>query len=560
MVENKWKFRRAAFLLGLCMFITGGSGLVAEYILGAVATYILGNSIEQMSITIAVMMFMMGVGAWAQKFLKREDRLIDQFLLIEIVVALLIGFAPIASYAAFGLLEHHFSLVLYGFMVAIGFLVGLEIPLVTRISARYVSELRINLANILSLDYAGAFVGAMIWVFWFLPKFPLTEIGFIVAGTIIVITILAYIFFLCRGDLRRSKSIGAMIVLCAVLLVVGYQYNRVWSTKLEQRLYDQPIVLAEQTKYQRLIMTHGKKLDDYRLFINGNLQFSSVDEAVYHEQLVHPVMTVSQNHSSVLILGGGDGLALREVLKYPDVEEVTLVDLDPGMTQLAKENPLLRKLNKGAFDDARVQVYEPKAVESGPARIVWHETEEFGLDGKPKVERLTQVQIYNVDADRFVEEVGGEWDVIIIDFPDPNSIELAKLYSREFYLKIRARLAPGGVIVAQATSPYHAKEAFLCIQRTMEAAGWATLPYHDNVPSFGDWGWILFTRPEDQLVVLHRASHFECLVETRYLTGDVFRSGTKFGRDRLTSASSEVNSLMNPVLLQLYTKQGWQID
>jgi spermidine synthase len=355
--------RLATLLLGLSIFATGFAGLVTEFILSAVSSYILGNAIEQFSVIIALMMLMMGVAGAVQRFFG-EQRLIEKFIAIEILLAILGGFAPIAIYAAFGLLEDHFRLVLYFLAGSLGFLIGFELPLVLRINADYTERLRGNLAVILSLDYVGGFVGAIIWTRFLLRELPLTETSFVVAALNFGIAALTFLYFARHGRVRLRASWLGLIAVTAALLGWGWASNRDWDRQLEQRLYDDRIVLSETTRYQRVVLTHERARDDYRLFLNGNLQFSSADEQIYHEQLVHPAMSLAPSRRSVLVLGGGDGLALREILKYRDVERVTVVDLDPRMTELAATHPVLSRLNSRSFADARVLVAVSPAIEA----------------------------------------------------------------------------------------------------------------------------------------------------------------------------------------------------
>ena len=179
-------------------------------------------------------------------------------------------------------------------------------------------------------------------------------------------------------------------------------------------------------------------------------------------------------------------------MKYRDVEQVTLVDIDPDMIDLAKNNEILNELNQGALRDARVHARVSPAVRGEDRSTpVYYWKEQRAPDGGLVEEEVARVEVFTIDADRFIEEIAAVWDVIIVDFPDPNTVELVKLYSREFYFKLKKVLAEEGMIAMQSTSPYHAKESFLCILRTVESAGFRTIPYHDNVPSFGDWGWVL---------------------------------------------------------------------
>ncbi|MBF0369051.1 MAG: polyamine aminopropyltransferase [Magnetococcales bacterium] len=558
-------FRFATILLALSMFFTGASGLVAEFLLATVSTYILGSSIEQFSITFGVMLGFMGVGGWVQKFFS-DSRLIEKFILLEILLAWLTGFAPLAIYTAFGLLEDHFLLVQYFFIMGIGFLIGFEIPFVIRINEKYARTLKSNLAVVTAADYLGAFVFTFVWVYWFLGRFPLTEIGFLVAGINFFVAIITALYFAKQRLVSLKWSLLILILGTAASLLFGYHHNRAWNLDLEQRLYEDRIVLAETTPYQRLVLTHRKRLDEYRFYINGNLQFSSLDEVRYHELLVHPVMALVESPKRVLVLGGGDGLAVRELLKYTRIEAITLVELDPRMVQLFSTHPLLTRLNQEAFRDARVRVEETPGIESDGVKGIYQETGR--VDPKTQLAEtrwVAGVEVIHIDADLFLNTPSADqspWDVVIIDFPDPSSVELAKLYSKEFYLKLRRVLAPQGMVAVQSTSPYHAKEVFLTIGRTLAAAGFQTLPYHANIPSFGEWGWHLawipgrlpdrISQPISQLQGWS--------VPTAFLTVELFRAATVFGKGELDSHSREVSTLMNPILLDDYLRAGWQME
>lgn len=542
------------------MFATGACGLVFEYILSTVSTYILGNSIEQFSITIALMLLMMGVAGYVQKFM--SDRyLIEKFIFLETFLALLGGYAPIAIYASFGFVPDHFMVINYFFVMAIGFLIGFEIPLVLRINEKYSETLGTNIAGVVGPDYIGSFAGAIVWTFFLLKTFPLTEISFLVGGTNFFIAAITFMYFMKFGLVKYRVVCVILIVVSAALLAFGYNNNRDWNLNLEQKLYDSKIVFSKTTKYQRLVLTYDAPLNDYRFFINGNLQFSSVDEAIYHEHLVHPAFTLVQNPDRVLILGGGDGLALREVLKHPQVQNILLVDLDPDMVKVCSTNPILTRLNNHAFEGAKVIAKASDAVSGVGRTRVFQDTGKVHPSGEPETQRIASVEIMNVDADRFLDQAPGQWDIVIIDFPDPSSVELAKLYSREFYRKLASAAAPGAMVVVQATSPYHARESYLCIRRTLESAGWRTLPYHDNVPSFGDWGWIMAWKNRDEGEIRKRIAATETFgVDTAYLTPDAFRAALSFGKGSLATSETRINTLMEPALLTYYLDESWKAE
>jgi spermidine synthase len=248
------------------------------------------------------------------------------------------------------------------------------------------------------------------------------------------------------------------------------------------------------------------------LFLNGNLQFSSADEYRYHEALVHPAFAVKPDAQRVLVCGGGDGLAVREILKHPSVREVVLVDLDPAMTDLAAKMPLLRELNGRALLDPRVKVV-------------------------------------NADAMVWIAARQGEkpFDIAIVDFPDPNTYAVGKLFTTRFYKLLQRQLTADGVAAIQCTSPLMARKAFWCIATTIEAAGFQARPYHLAVPSFSVWGFVLASpRPFE---VPHRA-----LPDLRYLTDASMAAMFVFPKD-MERVPTEVNRLDNQVLVHLYAEE-----
>ena len=544
------------------MFLTGASGFIFECILSTVATFILGNSIEQFSVTISLMMLMMGLASVWQRSLS-DRNLIEKFLAVEVGLALLGGFAPIAVYAAYATMEIHFIAVQYFFILAIGFLIGLEIPLVLRLNRKFVPRLKSNIASIFSTDYVGAFIGAVVWVYILLRYFPLTEISFYVAAMNFAVALATYCYFSYHRVAARGLSTLSMIALTAGGLALGYWNNRDWNRLLEQRFYTEPVVASVTTKYQHIVLTASVEPVDYRLYINGNLQFASLDEHIYHEMLVHPAMTLAENRERVLILGGGDGLALREVLKHREATEATLVDIDPGMIEFASRHHVMTELNQLAFQDGRVTADGPtEAYEDGGTRAIYGYSRESGLETEEVLSEAARVTVYTIDADKILADLQGTYDVALIDLPDPNAVELVKLYSREFYLKLRRVLSPRAMVAIQATSPYHAQESFLCILRTLRSAGFQAIPYHDNVPSFGDWGWIVAwvsDLPENRL--RDRISGLEEFAVTpeslRYLTPERFRAALSFGKTALDSANDDINTLMSPVLLHYYLSESW---
>jgi spermidine synthase len=313
----------------------------------------------------------------------------------------------------------------------------------------------------------------------------------------------------------------------ALVLAVGLGVTFVYANRIidytEQALYPNPIVHAQQSRYQRIVMTRGMR--GTQLFLDGNLQFSSNDEYRYHEALVHPAFAATARHERVLVLGGGDGLAVREVLKYPEVREVLLVDLDPAMTQLAREDTFLRDLNGDSLADPRVTVINDDAM-------VWlDERARAAQDGQPPA----------------------PYDVLIVDFPDPNNFSLGKLYTRSFYRILQTAMSEDSAVVVQSTSPLYARQSFWCIEATMREAGLATHAFHATVPSFGEWGYVLarrvpFDPPEEPL-----------LADLRFLDGPTLGSLFVFGPD-MSSVPVETNRLNNQMLVRYYEREWSRVE
>ena len=280
----------------------------------------------------------------------------------------------------------------------------------------------------------------------------------------------------------------------------------------EKSIYNDRVFYSKKTQYQQLVMT--KRKDDLRLYIDGNVQFSSIDEFRYHELLTHIPLSIVANRDNVIILGGGDGLAAREILKYKDVKKITLVDLDPAMTELSKNDKHISKLNEGSLSNPKVH-------------------------------------IVNDDAYKYIEECNEYFDVIIIDLPDPNNTALARLYSKEFYQNVKNHLSKTGIIVTQASSPFFSPEAFWCINETIKSAGFEhTYPYHGYVPSFGDWGFVMASN------INYDVNKFKLTVKTKYLTEDVFRSSFVFGKD-LMRENIKPSTLDKPTISEYYLS-GWK--
>lgn len=450
-LENQDKKDSKSIVLQISMFATGCAGIVAEFVLSTMATYLIGNAIFQWTIVMSVMLFAMGVGSRMSRFFKKN--LLETFIFLEFLLSIMCATSAVIAYGL-AVFTSYTALIIYVQAFCIGALIGLEIPLVTRLNGEY-EELRLNISGVMEKDYFGSLLGGLIFAFICLPYLGLTYTP-ILLGSInfLVATVLFVRFY---GLLEKKKSVLTAFVCCFSFLIIFSFYADPVIQYGEQSKYKDKVIHSQQTPYQKIVMTRWK--DYYWLFINGQEQFSTFDEEKYHEPLVHPAMKLSLDRSRVLILGGGDGLALREVLKYDDVKSVTLVDLDPAMTGLAKSHPVLTEINGGSMSD-------PRAT------------------------------LINGDASLFLKESRNLYGVIIVDLPDPDTVDLMHVYSLGFYRMLKKQLSAGGVLVTQASSPYFSREAFLCINRTIDEAGFTTLPYHNQVPTMGEWGWVLGVKKE----------------------------------------------------------------
>jgi spermidine synthase len=553
-------FNFASLLLAGCMFASGACGIILEYIQASLASMILGNSFEQWAMVIGLMLFWMGFGSLIQAQIPKKF-LIYSFIFVEILLAVAGGFSPTLTYISYGYTAHY-VLVLYFFVSIIGIMIGLEIPVIIRINNDFSSELSTNLGNILSADYIGSLIGSLIYVFILLRLMPITEAAFLTAGINFSLAFVTLIYFKKINLLKKSFFISVIMLITFFALIYGYINNRQWNIKIEQPLYNDPVVLSKTTQYQHIAITHYKPFDETRLFLNGNLQLCSIDEQRYHEPMVHPVINLVPVKKRVLILGGGDGCVLREVLKYETIEEILLVDLDPAMTQLAKTHPLLTKINKNALKDSRTITITGQGITPGISKRLYIKA----MDRKNKAkqiitQKLADVKVINVDADKFLSNIPGFWDVIIIDMPDPSTPELAKLYSKEFYKKVKQHLSLHGMMVVQATSPYLAKQSFLCIGRTIKSAELSILPFHENVPSFGDWGWFLAWHPNiKKEKILKKIETLTFNVPTKFITPQVFKSELIFGKNELESERKEINTILYPALLSIYNHESWLLE
>jgi spermidine synthase len=497
------------------VFVVAACGLVYELAAGALASYLLGDSVLQFSTVIGSYLFAMGIGSWLSRFIERQ--LVAQFLAVELLVGLVGGLMPALLFVAHSSLPSAslgaFRVLLYGLVLLVGVLVGLEIPLVMRILKHQFREryaLKDLVSQVLTFDYLGALVVALAFPLLFVPHLGLIRTGVFFGLLNAAVAVWALLLF--RAELRRWPLHAAACA--AVLLLLGVTMagaDRI-TTWAEDRFYGDNVVLRENSDYQRIVVTSGPA--GVRLFLNGNLQFHSRDEYRYHEALVHPAMAAQGAPRRVLVLGGGDGMAVREVLRHASVERITLVELDPHMTRLFSTQPLLTALNAGALASPRLQ-------------------------------------IVNADAFGWLERSDEVFDVIVIDFPDPTNFALGKLYTTSFYALVERHLAADGFVVVQTTTPLIARRSFWTVAATIEAAGLTITPYHAHVPSFGEWGFIIGGRRPFRAPTRLPSG-------LRFLTVEGFAALLQFPPD-MARVAAEPNRLSNQLLVHTFEEEWGKV-
>ncbi len=487
--------------LFLSVLLIAACGLIYELIAGTLASYLLGDSVLQFSTVIGAYLFAMGIGSWLSRFL--GGSLVQRFVTLELMVGVVGGFSSSLLFLAFAY-THSFVFALYALVIAVGVLVGLEIPLLMRIlEGRF--RFRDLVSHVLTFDYLGALGASIAFPLWLVPKLGLVRAA-ILFGIINALVAL-WSTFLFRDQLPSPMTLRAGCIAVLALLGGGMVASNWIASAADNQLYADDVIFQRVTKYQRIVITRWK--DDLRLFLNTHLQFSSRDEYRYHEALVHPGLAALPWARRALVLGGGDGLAVRELLRYPNLESVTLIDLDPEMTRLFTDHPMLAPLNEGSFKNPRVHVI-------------------------------------NADAFPWLDQNDGAWDFIVVDFPDPTSFSLGKLYTTAFYRLLKKHLSANGLIVVQSTSPMFSRQSYWCIVETLKQAGFHTWPYHVYVPSFGEWGYTLAGEAWEPPQRLPEG--------LRFLTVAGVPEMFDFARD-MQPVPAEVNRLNDQILVRYYEKE-----
>lgn len=498
------KIFKFEYLLLFAVFVIATCGLIYELVAGTLASYLLGDSVKQFSFIIGVYLFSMGIGSYFAKFIKKNQ--LNTFIEIEIIVGVVGGLSSVILFLLFEKVAY-FQFILYFLVFITGCLVGLEIPLLMNILKDKVkfSDL---VSNVFTFDYIGALLASVLFPLVFIPYLGIIKTSLFFG--MINLSVAISLCFILQNEIKKAYFLKTKAIFSFLVLLGFFVFSEKILSYSEEKLYGENIVFTNTTPYQRIVLTHQK--NDYKLYLNNNLQFSSADEYRYHEALVHPAMSSAVNVNNVLVLGGGDGLAVREIAKYKDVKNITLVDLDHQMTKIFKTNPVLKKLNNNSFDNPKLKVF-------------------------------------NKDAFLWVKENHEKFNVVIIDFPDPSSYSLGKLYSLKFYKALDKILASNAVVVIQTTSPYFAPKSFWCINKTVQTVFPNTDAYHVYVPSFGEWGYtITSNNPSFKFDAVNRK-----VDNLRFYTYD-YRNLNQFSKDMIAK-DVEINRLDNQILVRYFDEE-----
>jgi len=509
-ISNKKK----SLVLKIALFATGFSGIVAEYVLSTLASYFIGNAILQFTLIVSIMLFSMGLGSRISKTF--SSNIVFYFVIAELLLSLLVSFSAIASYIIYGYSNNSW-IIIYLLSITIGLLIGLEIPFATRINDSY-EELRLNISNILEKDYYGSLLGGLFFAFIGLPYLGLTYTPFVLGLVNLIVSF--WLFYTLKDHISKKFQRVLWISYIGVfgIVLLGLLYAKPLVLFGEQAKYKDKIVFSEQTKYQKIVIT--KWGDWHSLYINGNQQLSTFDEYLYHEPMVHTALGLTDSKKNILVLGGGDGCIARELLQYDDISTITLVDLDSRMIDIGKSHPIFASINKNSLNN-------------------------------PKVTTVT------ADAFTFLEQSNNTYDVILVDLPDPNNVDLNKLYTKEFYTICYNHLSEGGTFITQSGSPYYATKAFYCIDKTLRKSGFHTLPIHNQILTLGEWGWILAKKTpiyKEDLKTINLKN-----LQLKWLNKEVLPAITSFGKPLTDTTGIKINTIFEPTLYTYYKQGNWDL-
>ena len=548
--------RRLDLVVLVILAMGAGCGLVYEYLLSHYAGRVLGAVEVAIYGVITVMMVFMGVGSFLAR--KVANPYVG-FAWLEVLLALVGATSVLLIGSLFALAELFPNILMETFSISedlrpvggligvaqnavklspyivgavLGTMIGMEIPLIGEIRSRIFNDtLKNNAGAIYGIDYIGAGIGATIWLVFMLAM-DVSLAGAVTASVNLLLGIVFFIIF--RREIRRPALLMAAYALTSVVILQVYDKGADWSASTEDLLYRDQVLFRVNTDRQRLVVTE-RMMDPAKptilsFYINGRIQFASNDEHIYHAMLTYPALAASARQEKILIIGGGDGLALRDVLRWQP-KSVTLLDLDEDLVRLFRDKA------PGSVDNARLIEVNNRAFSD------------------PRVETRFGDAFLTVDALLKSEQV---FDAIIVDLPDPSHPDLNKLYSARFYAKLRALLAGDGAMVVQSTSPYHAKNTFISIGKTVRHAGFYRVEqYHTNVPSFGEWGWTIAVKNGKS--ARQRIAELESLsVDDNWTTKGLMLAAFEFEKGFYADQQSVTVNRLGTMVVYRYHHDDWR--
>jgi spermidine synthase len=477
------------FIFFITVFIAGLCSLVYELLISTTSSYFLGDSIKQFSLVIGIYMAAMGLGAYLTQFMNKN--LLEWFVKVEILLGLVGGVSVPILYFVFDKVSGgEYQLIMLGLTFMIGVLTGFEIPLLVRILKEHY-PLKSNLAYVLSLDYVGALIATLLFPFLLLPFVGTFRTSLIFGLINVFLGFFVYRFFTKELAVERKKTLEWSALACVAFFIGLGVFSGQLLKHWEDSFYSSQVVYSKQTPYQKLVLTKNQ------------------------EALALYPLSVAPYKKNVLILGGGEGLLVREVLKFPEIESVTIVDLDEEVFRLGKENPHVRRINEGALSN-------------------------------PKVKLVAN------DAMQFLQSSNEFYDVILSDLPDPSNESVARLYSTAFYKLVQSKLSANGIFATQATSTFHTRNAFWCIYESLKASGFSNAyPYHVYVPSFGDWGFVMAAN----FPLETQETDFD--VPAKFLDSTLLKKMFFFEQDIVNPGDIVPNRMDQPELLD-YFLEDWE--
>lgn len=437
------------FALLVVAGLLAAAGVAYELSLLLLGTITVGATERANAVVLGAAMAGMGAGAAFGGRLARRP--VRAFVGVEVVLAVLGAAAAPTLYWLWATLDTFWGPLL-GVAFAIGACIGAEMPLLAALNDQLARQRAASVvAQLTAADYLGAFLGAIAFAFAVRPVLGLVGATMAIAA---VNLLLAAAVPVIMGVPWRQ---GALVVPGAVVLAAMVVLAPTVVDDGRQRLYRDPILAVDDRGRSDIVVTEREHRDgrrDTRLFLDGDLQLSSVDSYRYHEALVHPAVAAAPDRDlDVLVLGGGDCAAVTEALRHDQVSSVTLVELDPRVTDTVGDVEGFDELSAGCDD--------------------------------PRTEVIT------ADAFEWIRRTDASFDVVVADFPDPDTAALGRLYSVELFVAARSVLASDGSLSVQCGSPWFAQAAYWTCEATLEEAGWSSTPYLADVPSFGTWGFHL---------------------------------------------------------------------